>query len=79
MSMTRDSPGVDDWVDSTGLDDTAPHAPEGINHGERGTRYQAQQGLGSNNHLETRRANDDLHTYLPTSLGKLTLHTILFL
>jgi hypothetical protein len=66
MSMARNSSRVDNRVDSTSLDDTTPHAPEGIDDSERGTCYQAQQDLGGNDHLKTRSAQDDLHTYLPT-------------
>ena len=50
MSMAGDSSRVDDGVDSTSLDDTTPHTPEGVNKGKRGTGYQPEEGLGSNNH-----------------------------
>jgi hypothetical protein len=39
MSMARDGSGTDNRIDSTVLDDTAVHPPEGINKSEGRTGY----------------------------------------
>lgn len=72
MSMAGNSSGIDNRVDSASLDETAAHAPEGINNSERSTSNKPDEGLRDYQHVEKLIRDEDFTP--PTYLGDTTLH-----